>query len=485
MTLTALDEVQEQRGGPNGRVARITGPVVDIEFPPDGIPGQYNLLRTEVELGGEVKQINLEVAQHIGDNMVRAISLQPTDGLVRGAAVEDSGGPITVPVGDVTLGKVFNTTGDVLNLEEGETLEVKERWGIHRQAPDFDQLESKTQMFETGIKVIDLLTPYVQGGKIGLFGGAGVGKTVLIQEMIARVARDHGGVSVFAGVGERTREGNDLIAEMDEAGVLGQTALVFGQMDEPPGTRLRVALSALTMAEYFRDVQGQDVLLFIDNIFRFTQAGSEVSTLLGRMPSAVGYQPTLADEMGVLQERITSTRGHSITSMQAIYVPADDYTDPAPATTFAHLDATTELSREIASLGIYPAVDPLASTSRILDPRYISQAHYDTAVRIKQVLQRNKELQDIIAILGIDELSEEDKILVNRARRIQRFLSQNTYVAKQFTGIEGSTVPLDENIEAFSKIADGEYDHVAEQAFFMCGGLDDVERQWAEIQRNL
>jgi len=485
MTLTALDEVQEQRGGPNGRVARITGPVVDIEFPPDGIPGQYNLLRTEVELGGEVKQINLEVAQHIGDNMVRAISLQPTDGLVRGAAVEDSGGPITVPVGDVTLGKVFNTTGDVLNLEEGETLEVKERWGIHRQAPDFDQLESKTQMFETGIKVIDLLTPYVQGGKIGLFGGAGVGKTVLIQEMIARVARDHGGVSVFAGVGERTREGNDLIAEMDEAGVLGQTALVFGQMDEPPGTRLRVALSALTMAEYFRDVQGQDVLLFIDNIFRFTQAGSEVSTLLGRMPSAVGYQPTFADEMGVLQERITSTRGHSITSMQAIYVPADDYTDPAPATTFAHLDATTELSREIASLGIYPAVDPLASTSRILDPRYISQAHYDTAVRIKQVLQRNKELQDIIAILGIDELSEEDKILVNRARRIQRFLSQNTYVAKQFTGIEGSTVPLDENIEAFSKIADGEYDHVAEQAFFMCGGLDDVERQWAEIQKNL
>jgi len=485
MTLTALDEVQEQRGGPNGRVARITGPVVDIEFPPDGIPGQYNLLRTEVELGGEVKQINLEVAQHIGDNMVRAISLQPTDGLVRGAAVEDSGGPITVPVGDVTLGKVFNTTGDVLNLEEGETLEVKERWGIHRQAPDFDQLESKTQMFETGIKVIDLLTPYVQGGKIGLFGGAGVGKTVLIQEMIARVARDHGGVSVFAGVGERTREGNDLIAEMDEAGVLGQTALVFGQMDEPPGTRLRVALSALTMAEYFRDVQGQDVLLFIDNIFRFTQAGSEVSTLLGRMPSAVGYQPTLADEMGVLQERITSTRGHSITSMQAIYVPADDYTDPAPATTFAHLDATTELSREIASLGIYPAVDPLASTSRILDPRYISQAHYDTAVRIKQVLQRNKELQDIIAILGIDELSEEDKILVNRARRIQRFLSQNTYVAKQFTGIEGSTVPLDENIEAFSKIADGEYDHVAEQAFFMCGGIDDVERQWAEIQKNL
>ena len=471
MTLTALDEVQEQRGGPSGRVARITGPVVDIEFPPDGIPDQYNLLRTKVELGGETHNVNLEVAQHIGDNMVRAISLQPTDGLVRGAAVEDSGGPITVPVGDVTLGKVFNTTGDVLNLEEGETLEVKERWGIHRSAPAFDQLESKTQMFETGIKVIDLLTPYVQGGKIGLFGGAGVGKTVLIQEMIARVARDHGGVSVFAGVGERTREGNDLIAEMDEAGVLGQTALVFGQMDEPPGTRLRVALSALTMAEYFRDVQNQDVLLFIDNIFRFTQAGSEVSTLLGRMPSAVGYQPTLADEMGVLQERITSTRGHSITSMQAIYVPADDY--------------TTELSREIASLGIYPAVDPLTSTSRILDRRYIAEDHYSTALRVKGILQRNKELQDIIAILGIDELSEEDKILVNRARRIQRFLSQNTYVAKQFTGIEGSTVPLDENIEAFSKIADGEYDHVAEQAFFMCGGLDDVERKWDEIQKSL
>ena len=485
MTATLTEERRETTAGTSGRIARITGPVVDIEFPAEGIPDQYNLLTTEVTLGGETRLLNLEVAQHIGDNMVRAISLQPTDGVVRGAPVQDTGGPITVPVGDITLGKVFNATGDCLNLEPGETLNVKERWGIHRLAPDFDQLEPKTQMFETGIKVIDLLTPYVQGGKIGLFGGAGVGKTVLIQEMIARVARDHGGVSVFAGVGERTREGNDLIVEMEEAGVLGQTALVFGQMDEPPGTRLRVALSALTMAEYFRDVQNQDVLLFIDNIFRFTQAGSEVSTLLGRMPSAVGYQPTLADEMGILQERITSTRGHSITSMQAIYVPADDYTDPAPATTFAHLDATTELSREIASLGIYPAVDPLASTSRILDPRYISQAHYDTAVRVKQILQRNKELQDIIAILGIDELSEEDKILVNRARRIQRFLSQNTYVAKQFTGIEGSTVPLDQTIEAFTKIADGDYDHVAEQAFFMCGGLEDVERQWAEIQKNL
>ncbi|WP_409485162.1 F0F1 ATP synthase subunit beta [Arsenicicoccus dermatophilus] len=468
-----------------GRVSRSIGPVVDVEFPVDAMPEIYNLLKVDVVLGGESKTLNLEVAQHIGDNLVRAISLQPTDGLVRGAAVRDTGGPITVPVGDVTLGKVFNATGECLNLGEGERLEVTERWGIHRTAPAFDQLESKTQMFQTGIKVIDLLTPYVQGGKIGLFGGAGVGKTVLIQEMIARVARDHGGVSVFAGVGERTREGNDLMVEMEEAGVLGQTALVFGQMDEPPGTRLRVALSALTMAEYFRDVQKQDVLLFIDNIFRFTQAGSEVSTLLGRMPSAVGYQPTLADEMGVLQERITSTRGHSITSMQAIYVPADDYTDPAPATTFAHLDATTELSRDIASMGIYPAVDPLTSTSRILDPRYISQDHYNTAVRVKGILQRNKELQDIIAILGMDELSEEDKILVNRARRIQRFLSQNTYVAKQFTGIEGSTVPLDETIDAFTRICDGEYDHVAEQAFFMCGGLEDVERQWHEIQKSL
>jgi F-type H+/Na+-transporting ATPase subunit beta len=485
MTATVTDNAgQAAAAGGVGRVSRIIGPVVDVEFPADAMPEMYNLLTTQVELAGESKNINLEVAQHIGDNLVRAISLQPTDGIVRGAAVRDSGGPITVPVGDATLGHVFNATGDVLDLKGDEKLEVSERWGIHRKAPAFDQLESKTQMFETGIKVIDLLTPYVLGGKIGLFGGAGVGKTVLIQEMIARVAKDHGGVSVFAGVGERTREGNDLIVEMEEAGVLGQTALVFGQMDEPPGTRLRVALSALTMAEYFRDVQNQDVLLFIDNIFRFTQAGSEVSTLLGRMPSAVGYQPTLADEMGVLQERITSTRGHSITSMQAIYVPADDYTDPAPATTFAHLDATTELSRPIASLGIYPAVDPLTSTSRILDPRYVGQEHYDTAVRIRSILQKNQELQDIIAILGIDELSEEDKILVNRARRIQRFLSQNTYVAKQFTGIEGSTVPLSETIEAFTKIADGEYDHVAEQAFFMCGGLDDVERQWSEIQKN-
>ena len=485
MTATVEEKKAGATEGAGGRIARVIGPVVDIEFPVDSMPDMYNKLECVFELGGDKHTLSLEVAQHIGDGMVRAISLQPTDGLVRGANVTDTGGPINVPVGDVTLGHVFNALGECLNLEEGEKLEVTERWGIHRKAPAFDQLESKTQMFETGIKVIDLLTPYVQGGKIGLFGGAGVGKTVLIQEMIARVAKDHGGVSVFAGVGERTREGNDLIQEMTEAGVIGQTALVFGQMDEPPGTRLRVALSALTMAEYFRDEQNQDVLLFIDNIFRFTQAGSEVSTLLGRMPSAVGYQPNLADEMGTLQERITSTRGHSITSMQAIYVPADDYTDPAPATTFAHLDATTELSREIASLGIYPAVDPLTSTSRILDAQYIGQEHYDCAIRIKQILQRNKELQDIIAILGVDELSEEDKIIVSRARRIQRFLSQNTYVAKQFTGIEGSTVPIKDTIEAFSKIADGDYDHVAEQAFFMCGGLDDVDRKWEEIQKSL
>ena len=484
MTATAEENKTERGTGGVGRIARVIGPVVDVEFPSDSMPEMYNKLQVELELQGETRTLTLEVAQHIGDGMVRSISMQPTDGLVRGAQVTDTGDPIMVPVGDITKGHVFNALGECLNLEENETYEVQERWGIHRKAPAFDQLESKTEMFETGIKVIDLLTPYVQGGKIGLFGGAGVGKTVLIQEMIARVAKDHGGVSVFAGVGERTREGNDLIVEMEEAGVLGQTALVFGQMDEPPGTRLRVALSALTMAEYFRDVQNQDVLLFIDNIFRFTQAGSEVSTLLGRMPSAVGYQPNLADEMGVLQERITSTRGHSITSMQAIYVPADDYTDPAPATTFAHLDATTELSREIASLGIYPAVDPLTSTSRILDPQYIGKEHYDCAVRIKQILQRNKELQDIIAILGVDELSEEDKVIVSRARRIQRFLSQNTYVAKQFTGIEGSTVPVADTVEAFNKIADGDYDHVAEQAFFMCGGLDDVERRWDEIQKS-
>ncbi|MFD0855900.1 F0F1 ATP synthase subunit beta, partial [Actinomadura adrarensis] len=398
------------------------------------------------------------------------------------APVSDSGEAISVPVGDVTKGHVWNALGQSLDVPTA-SLEVTERRPIHGKAPAFDELESKTEMLETGIKVIDLLTPYVAGGKIGLFGGAGVGKTVLIQEMITRVARNFGGTSVFAGVGERTREGNDLWVEMEEANVLKDTALVFGQMDEPPGTRLRVALSALTMAEYFRDVQKQDVLLFIDNIFRFTQAGSEVSTLLGRMPSAVGYQPTLADEMGVLQERITSTRGHSITSMQAIYVPADDITDPAPHTVFAHLDATTTLSRAITEKGIYPAVDPLDSTSRIMDPAIIGREHYETAQEVKRILQKYKELQDIIAILGIDELSEEDKVTVNRARRIERFLSHPMYVAEQFTGQPGVTVPLDETIASFKGIAEGKYDHLPEQAFFMCGGIEDAERKAKELER--
>ena len=480
MTATATEHVAATSGA-TGRIARVIGPVVDVEFPADAIPSIYNALTTEITLNGETKTITFEVALHLGDNVIRAISLQATDGLVRGTAVVDSGAPISVPVGDVVKGHIFNVLGQPLDVAESE-LGITERWPIHRKAPAFATLEGSTEMMETGIKVIDLLTPYIKGGKIGLFGGAGVGKTVLIQEMITRVARNFGGTSVFAGVGERTREGNDLWVEMEEAGVLKDTALVFGQMDEPPGTRLRVALSALTMAEYFRDVQNQDVLLFIDNIFRFTQAGSEVSTLLGRMPSAVGYQPNLADEMGLLQERITSTKGHSITSMQAIYVPADDYTDPAPATTFAHLDATTELSREIASRGLYPAVDPLTSTSRILDPQCIGNDHYNTAVRVKQILQKNKELQDIIAILGVDELSEEDKIVVSRARRIQQFLSQNTYTAKQFTGVEGSTVTIKDTVEGFTAICDGELDHIAEQAFFNVGGLDDVERQWAKIQ---
>ncbi|MGW7576561.1 F0F1 ATP synthase subunit beta [Streptomyces sp. NPDC054765] len=466
-----------------GRVARVIGPVVDVEFPVDAMPEIYNALTVEVAdpaEQGKLKTLTLEVAQHLGDGVVRAISMQPTDGLVRQAAVTDTGTGITVPVGDVTKGKVFNTLGEILNKPEAAS-EITERWAIHRKAPSFDQLESKTEMFETGVKVIDLLTPYVKGGKIGLFGGAGVGKTVLIQEMIYRVANNHDGVSVFAGVGERTREGNDLIEEMTDSGVIDKTALVFGQMDEPPGTRLRVALAGLTMAEYFRDVQKQDVLFFIDNIFRYTQAGSEVSTLLGRMPSAVGYQPNLADEMGLLQERITSTRGHSITSMQAIYVPADDLTDPAPATTFAHLDATTVLSRPISEKGIYPAVDPLDSTSRILDPRYITQEHYDCASRVKTILQKYKDLQDIIAILGIDELGEEDKLTVHRARRIERFLSQNTHVAKQFTGVDGSDVPLDETIAAFNAIADGDYDHFPEQAFFMCGGIEDLKANAKEL----
>lgn len=464
-----------------GRVARVIGPVVDVEFPVDAMPEIYNALHVEVAdpaKEGELKTLTLEVAQHLGDGLVRTISMQPTDGLVRQAPVTDTGSAISVPVGDFTTGKVFNTLGEVLNSDETYT---GERWPIHRKAPNFDELESKTEMFETGVKVIDLLTPYVKGGKIGLFGGAGVGKTVLIQEMIYRVANNHDGVSVFAGVGERTREGNDLIDEMSESGVIDKTALVFGQMDEPPGTRLRVALAGLTMAEYFRDVQKQDVLFFIDNIFRFTQAGSEVSTLLGRMPSAVGYQPNLADEMGLLQERITSTRGHSITSMQAIYVPADDLTDPAPATTFAHLDATTVLSRPISEKGIYPAVDPLDSTSRILDPRYIAADHYNAAMRVKTILQKYKDLQDIIAILGIDELGEEDKLVVHRARRVERFLSQNTHVAKQFTGVDGSDVPLDESITAFNAICDGEYDHFPEQAFFMCGGIEDLKKNAKEL----
>jgi len=476
MTATA-----DHTGTVTGRVVRVTGPVVDVEFPRGQVPELYNALEVPVEIGEIKRTLTLEIAQHLGDNLVRTISMQPTDGLVRGQEVTDLGRPLSVPVGDQVKGHVFNALGQCLDDPDLEI--TGELWGIHRKAPTFDQLEGRTEMLETGIKVLDLLTPYVVGGKIGLFGGAGVGKTVLIQEMIQRVAQNFGGTSVFAGVGERTREGNDLITEMTESGVIENTALVFGQMDEPPGTRMRVALSALTMAEYFRDEQNQDVLLFIDNIFRFTQAGSEVSTLLGRMPSAVGYQPTLADEMGELQERITSTRGRSITSMQAIYVPADDYTDPAPATTFAHLDATTELSRPISQKGIYPAVDPLTSTSRILDPQYIGQEHYDVAVRVKQILQKNKELQDIIAILGVDELSEEDKITVARARRIEQFLSQNTYMAEKFTNIPGSTVPLKDTIESFKKITEGECDHIAEQAFFNVGSLEDVERKWAELQK--
>ncbi|MFT8787227.1 MAG: F0F1 ATP synthase subunit beta [Bifidobacterium psychraerophilum] len=484
-TTAAPDEVTEPT---HGRITRVQGSVIDIEFPVGHLPDIYNALTVKINSVGNTEgetlhEITLEVEQHLGDSIVRAVALKPTDGLVRGALVTNTGGPIEVPVGDVTKGHVFDVAGHILNAKDDENITISERWPIHRNPPAFDQLESKTQMFETGIKVIDLLTPYVQGGKIGLFGGAGVGKTVLIQEMIQRVAQNHGGVSVFAGVGERTREGNDLIGEMAEAGVLEKTALVFGQMDEPPGTRLRVPLTALTMAEYFRDVQNQDVLLFIDNIFRFTQAGSEVSTLLGRMPSAVGYQPNLADEMGALQERITSTRGHSITSLQAIYVPADDYTDPAPATTFAHLDATTELSRDIASKGIYPAVDPLSSTSRILDPRYVGQAHYDCANRVKAILQRNKELQDIIALIGIDELSEEDKTTVNRARRIEQFLGQNFYVAEKFTGRQGSYVPADETIEAFTRICDGVYDDVPEQAFTGIGGIEDLEQKWHAMQK--
>ena len=462
-----------------GTVTQIIGPVLDIKFPDGHLPGLLNAIT--VENGADT--ITLEVAQHIGDDVVRCIAMSSTDGLVRGAKAVDTGSPITVPVGDQCLGRIFNLLGDpVDNLPAPE---AQERWPIHRQPPAYDEQESTTEILETGIKVVDLIAPYAKGGKIGLFGGAGVGKTVLIMELINNVAKEHGGLSVFTGVGERTREGNDLYNEMKESGVLSKTALVYGQMNEPPGARMRVGLSGLTMAEYFRDRENQDVLLFIDNIFRFTQAGSEVSTLLGRMPSAVGYQPNLADEMGSLQERITSTRGHSITSLQAIYVPADDYTDPAPATTFAHLDATTELSRDIASKGIYPAVDPLSSTSRILDPRYVGQAHYDCANRVKAILQRNKELQDIIALIGIDELGEEDKTTVNRARKIEQFLGQNFYVAEKFTGRPGSYVPADETIEAFTRICDGVYDDVPEQAFSGIGGIDDLEEKWHNMQKEL
>ena len=472
----------------NGRVTRIQGSVIDVEFPVGHLPDIYNALTVELtntgahEEGETAHTITLEVEQHLGDATVRAVALKPTDGLVRGASVHDTGSSISVPVGDVTLGHVFDVTGHVLNKKADETIKVTERWPIHRKPPAFDQLESKTQMFETGIKVIDLLTPYVQGGKIGLFGGAGVGKAVLIQEMIQRVAQNHGGVSVFAGVGERTREGNDLIGEMGEAGVLEKTALVFGQMDEQPGTRLRVPLTALTMAEYFRDVQNQDVLLFIDNIFRFTQAGSEVSTLLGRMPSAVGYQPTLAEEMGALQERITSTKDGSVTSVQAVYVPADDLTDPAPATTFTHLDATTVLSRKIAEQGIYPAVDPLESTSRILEADIVGREHYETARRVQEVLQKYNELQDIIAILGMDELSDEDKKTVARARKIQRFLAQPTHVAEKFTGLPGVYVPLRETVRGFRAILDGEMDDYPEAAFYNVGTIDDAVRKAEKLK---
>jgi F-type H+/Na+-transporting ATPase subunit beta len=458
---------------PAGRVVRVIGPVVDVEFPPAELPEIHTALQVDVTLGGTTTTITCEVEQHIGESVVRAIALKPTDGMVRGTPAINTGAPISVPVGQGVLGHVYNVLGEPLDVP-ADQIHADTRWPIHRDPPPFDELEPKSVMLETGIKVIDLLEPYVQGGKIGMFGGAGVGKTVIIQEMIRRQAEQHGGVSVFAGVGERTREGNDLFLEMTETGVIEKTALVFGQMDEPPGVRLRVALSALTMAEYFRDVERQDVLLFVDNIFRFTQAGSEVSTLLGRMPSAVGYQPTLADEMGELQERITSTKGRSITSLQAIYVPADDITDPAPHTAFAHLDATTVLSRDIASLGIYPAVDPLDSTSRILDARYVGEAHYNVARRVQEILQRNKDLQDIIAILGVDELSEEDKVIVARARRIQRFLSQPFFVAEQFTGIPGKYVPVDETIESFKGLCEGEYDHLPEQAFFLVGGIQEA-----------
>ena len=467
MTIAAEQETPTLK---DGRVVAIAGPVVDVEFPPDGIPEINYAVEFDVELEGESVTVTGEVAQQIGDNRVRVICLKPTDGLKRGTAVRNLGHGLEMPVGDVTLGHVWNVIGQCLDTDSPG--EVKTRWPIHRDPPPFDALEPSAKMFETGIKVVDLLTPYKEGGKIGLFGGAGVGKTVLIQEMIRRVAQQHGGVSVFAGVGERTREGTDLWLEMQESGVIEKAALVYGQMDEPPGVRLRVGLAALTIAEYFRDEQHQDVLLFIDNIFRFTQAGSEVSALLGRMPSAVGYQPTLADEMGELQERITSTRGRSITSLQAVYVPADDYTDPAPFTSFTHFDGTTELSRDIAALGIYPAVDPLASTSTILAPEVVGDRHYRVARSVQETLQRYKELQDIIAILGLDELSEEDKVTVSRARKVQKFLSQPMFVAEVFTGIPGVFTPVSETVESFEALVDGEFDDVPEQAFLNVSGAE-------------
>ncbi|HRZ82224.1 MAG TPA: F0F1 ATP synthase subunit beta [Candidatus Hydrogenedentes bacterium] len=452
-----------------GVVSQVIGPVVDVKFPPGQLPPVHTALEI-ARPGG--KRLVLEVAQHTGENTVRAVAMDSTDGLVRGMEVADTGGNITAPVGKAVLGRIINVIGEP--VDELGPVDAEERWPIHRPAPDFADLDTRTEIFETGIKVIDLLAPYCKGGKTGLFGGAGVGKTVLIMELIHNVATKHGGYSVFAGVGERTREGNDLWLEMKSSGVIDKTALVYGQMTEPPGARARVALTGLTVAEYFRDREGQDVLLFIDNIFRFTQAGSEVSALLGRMPSAVGYQPTLATEMGELQERITTTKKGSITSVQAIYVPADDLTDPAPANTFAHLDATTVLSRQIVELGIYPAVDPLDSTSRILDPRIVGAEHYRVARGVQRILQRYRDLQDIIAILGMDELSEEDKQIVGRARRIQRFLSQPNFVAEEFTGMPGKYVSLEDTIRSFALILDGEYDHLPEQAFLYCGAVEDV-----------
>ena len=457
-----------------GKVCQVMGPVVDIRFH-DGLPALYTAI--EIELNHQ--KLVVEVAQHIGDDIVRCISMGATDGLVRGTKAMATNQSILVPVGKETLGRLFNVLGEPIDNKEPVLTSMK--LPIHRKAPSYDQQNTKTEILETGIKVIDLLCPYAKGGKIGLFGGAGVGKTVLIQELISNIATEHGGISVFAGVGERTREGNDLYHEMTESGVISKTCLVFGQMNEPPGARMRVALSGLTMAEYFRDVEGQDVLLFIDNIFRFTQAGSEVSALLGRMPSAVGYQPTLATEMGQLQERITSTKKGSITSVQAVYVPADDLTDPAPATTFTHLDAKTVLDRNIASLGIYPAVNPLESSSRLLDPQVVGQKHYQVALQVQQILQRYKELQDIIAILGMDELSEEDKIVVNRARRIRNFLSQPLHVAESFQDVKGIYVPLKDTIESFEAILKGEYDSLPEQAFMYVGTIDDVLKKAASL----